>query len=100
MPLRTVLWRAAVTNLFNPKIVLFYVAFLPQFVVPARGNAAPQFFILGAVFVVIGLLADAAIAVLGGRVGEWLMKRRRAETILNRIAGAVFVGLAIRLLAP
>jgi threonine/homoserine/homoserine lactone efflux protein len=98
-PLGTVLWRAAVTNLLNPKIVLFYVAFLPQFVDPGRGSGTLQFLLLGVVFVVIGLLIDSAIALLGGQVGG-LLRHRGAETVLSRIAGTVFIGLAIRLLIP
>lgn len=99
VPLGTVLWRATATNLLNPKIVLFYVAFLPQFVDPDRGAATLQFLLLGAVFVVIGLVIDSVIAVLGGQVGGWL-HRKGAENVLSRIAGAVFVALAIRLLIP
>lgn len=94
--LRTVLWRAAVTNLLNPKIVLFYVAFLPQFVDPRRGSASLQFLILGAMFVLIGLVIDSAIALLGGQVNGWI-QHPAANWMLKRVAGTVFVGLAVRL---
>lgn len=99
VPLRVVLSRATVTNLLNPKIVLFYVAFLPQFVDNQRGNPTAQFLVLGLVFVVVGFLVDSAIAVLGGHVGKWL-QHRGAQRLLNRIAAAVFVGLAARLMIP
>ncbi len=99
-PLRTVLWRATVTNLLNPKIVLFYVAFLPQFVDVDRGHTTAQFLVLGAVFVVVGLVVDSLIAVFGGGAGRWLLRHRAAETVLHRIAGTVFIGLGIRLLIP
>ncbi|HEX6075178.1 MAG TPA: LysE family translocator [Micromonosporaceae bacterium] len=99
VPLRVVLWRAAATNVFNPKIVLFYVAFLPQFVDGQRGNVTAQFLILGLVFVIIGLLVDSAVALLGGHVNRWL-KHRSPQRVLNRIAAAVFFGLAVRLIIP
>ncbi|GAB3834237.1 LysE family translocator [Dactylosporangium cerinum] len=96
---RRVLWRATVTNLLNPKIVLFYLAFLPQFVDAGRGHPTLQLLILGLTFVVVGLLIDAVIGVTAGRLGRWLQRRASAQTILNRIAGTVFIALAVRLAA-
>jgi threonine/homoserine/homoserine lactone efflux protein len=100
VPMRTVLWRATMTNLLNPKIILFYVAFLPQFVNRSLGHTTLQFLILGVIFVVMGLIADFAVALLGGRVGEWLLWRKNARVGINRAAAIVFVGLAVRLLLP
>ena len=100
VPMRTVLWRATMTNLLNPKIILFYVAFLPQFVNRSLGHTTLQFLILGVIFVIMGLIADFAVALLGGRVGEWLLWRKNARVGINRAAAVVFVGLAVRLLLP
>nr|MDT0661516.1 LysE family translocator [Micromonospora sp. DSM 115978] len=97
VPMRTVLWRATMTNLLNPKIVLFYLAFLPQFVDADRGRPGVQLLILGLLFVVVGLLVDSAIALTAGWLGEWLQRRHRLDKLLNRIAGTVFVALAARL---
>lgn len=96
-PLRAVLVRAAVTNLLNPKIVLFYLAFLPQFVDRDRGHPTGQLLVLGLTFVVVGLVIDGTIGFLAGRLGSWLQRRRRADGILNRVAGTVFFTLAVRL---
>lgn len=94
---RRVLWRATVTNILNPKIVLFYLAFLPQFVDADRGNTTVQLLVLGLTFVVVGLVIDAMIGVAAGRLGTWLQRRKGADTVLNRVAGTVFIALAVRL---
>ncbi len=93
----TILRRATITNLLNPKIVLFYLAFLPQFVNPGRGSTTAQLAVLALLFVLMGLLVDAIIAVAAGQLGDWLRTRHSVEKILHRIAGTVFMVLAARL---
>ena len=97
VPLRTVFARAVLTNLLNPKIVLFYLAFLPQFTDPGRAPLGVQFLLLGLVFVVLGLVVDTSIALLSGRIGRLLVRRPNASRRLNEAAGLVFFGLAARL---
>jgi threonine/homoserine/homoserine lactone efflux protein len=94
----TVLRRGFLTNLLNPKVIVFFAAFLPQFVVPQSGPVILQFLLLGALFTAVGFLVDAGVAVVGGRARTLLARRPGVPRALERISGFVFVGLGIRLL--
>lgn len=89
--------RGMVMNLTNPKVLVFFLAFLPQFADPARGGMAQQLMVLGLVFMVSTLLVFGAIACFSGVFGAWLLRSARARQALNRVAGLVFLGLAARL---
>ena len=89
--------RGMVMNLTNPKVLIFFLAFLPQFANPALGNVAPQIMLLGVVFMLATLLVFGAIAVFSGTFGTLLLRSERAQRWLNRAAGVVFLGLAVRL---
>ncbi len=86
------------TNLLNPKVILFFAAFLPQFVAPERGTVILQFLFLGAVFTCLGLLVDSVIAVVSGRARSLISQRPGTLRLLSRLSSVVFVGLGIRLL--
>ncbi len=89
--------RGIVMNVTNPKVAIFFLAFLPQFADPERGSLPVQVFVLGAIFAVSALLIFSLISLMAGYLGEWLRRSSRAQVILNRVAGAVFVALALRL---
>lgn len=89
--------RGMVMNLTNPKVLIFFLAFLPQFANPALGSVAPQIMLLGIVFMLATLLVFGAIAVFSGTFGTLLLRSARAQRWLNRAAGVVFLGLAVRL---
>ena len=89
--------RGIVMNVANPKVSLFFLAFLPQFADPARGPLAPQFILLGSVFIVATLLVFGSIALAAARLGQWLAHSPGTRTWLNRIAALIFVALAARL---
>jgi threonine/homoserine/homoserine lactone efflux protein len=89
--------RGMVMNLTNPKVLIFFLAFLPQFADPARGSVAAQLMVLGVVFMLATLLVFGAIACFSGAFGAMLLRSARAQTVLNRVAGLVFLGLAVRL---
>jgi len=99
-PPRRLFLKGLAVNAINPKVVLFFLAFLPQFVEPARGHAAWQIGQLGLVFTLQALLVFGAIGWFAGGVGERLQRRPALGLWLDRIAGLVFVGLGLRLLAP
>lgn len=91
--------RGIVMNLTNPKVAIFFLAFLPQFADPAIGPVAVQVVVLGGLFIIATMLVFGAIAFFGGLLASWLSGSDTAQIIMNRIAGLVFVGLALRLLA-
>ncbi|PLC55637.1 threonine transporter RhtB [Pollutimonas nitritireducens] len=89
--------RGIVMNLTNPKVSLFFLAFLPQFTHTARGSVAMQTLALGGLFMLATLLVFGAIALCSDLLGERIQRSQRAQRLLNRIAGVVFLGLALRL---
>jgi threonine/homoserine/homoserine lactone efflux protein len=86
--------RGLITNLLNPKMALFSIAFLPQFIDPHRGVAL-QFFVLGACFVALEIVVDGTVGILAGRCKR-VLRGRRATRNLNIAAGSVFLGLGAR----
>ena len=90
--------RGIIMNVTNPKVAIFFLAFLPQFVDPARGAVPMQIVVLGGVFMAAGLIVFSAIAWAAGRLGAWLRRSARAQQVINRLAGTIFVLLACRLL--
>lgn len=94
---RTVFRQGVVTSVLNPKVALFFLAFLPQFVDPGAGPAAPQLLLLGMLFNTSGTLVNVAVALAASRAGEWSRSRFGASGVLSRLTGVVFVGLGLRL---
>lgn len=90
--------RGVILNVTNPKVAIFFLAFLPQFANPENGSMISQMLILGAVFMLVTLCVFGGIALAAGKVGAWLRNSKKAQIGMNRFAGLVFVLLAIRLL--
>ena len=85
-------------NISNPKVALFFLAFLPQFTQPELGSVTLQLCLLGALFSVAALLVFNLIAFFSGQLGERLANSGKAQSILNKLAGTVFTGLAVKLI--
>ncbi|MEM6407964.1 MAG: LysE family translocator [Pseudomonadota bacterium] len=89
--------RGLIMNVANPKVTLFILAFLPQFVDPGQGSLIAQFYQLGGLFFLVTLCVFGTIAIAAGSLGTWLNRSPGAQILLNRFAGLVFVALALRL---
>jgi threonine/homoserine/homoserine lactone efflux protein len=89
--------RGIIMNLTNPKVSLFFLAFLPQFTSPERGSVALQTLSLGLLFMLATLIVFGGIAYFSGTFGAVMQRSQRAQKILNRAAAVVFLGLAMKL---
>jgi threonine/homoserine/homoserine lactone efflux protein len=90
-------YQGVVTNVLNPKVALFFLAYLPQFTKAGRGSIAWQIIFLGLLFNVSGTLVNVVVARLGGRIGEGFKKRPAFARKQRWITGAVFIALGLRL---
>jgi threonine/homoserine/homoserine lactone efflux protein len=87
--------KGALVQLLNPKIAIFFLAFLPQFVDSSRGPIAIQILVLGTFFTLLAILSDGAYVLLAGAVGGWLRSGRRAQRRLAKLSGGVYIGLGV-----
>ncbi|WP_216215154.1 LysE family translocator [Amycolatopsis aidingensis] len=86
--------RGFLVNLSNPKIMLFFTAFLPQFLGEATANPVFQLLMLGVVLQALGLLSDLAVGYAAGAVRDWVLLRSRVRVLLDRLSAGVYGGLA------
>ncbi len=82
-------------NALNPKIAVFFLAFLPQFVDPAAGAVTRQVLFLGLLYVLLGLLTDGAYALLAGHVRNWVGRRLQQSPWPRHASGLVYIGLGV-----
>lgn len=89
--------RGIVMNITNPKVSIFFLAFLPQFANPASGHLKLQLMELGGIFIVCSLLVFGMVSLLAGKLGNWFSQSPKAEVVMNKVAGSVFAALAVKL---
>ena len=96
-PLATIFRQSVIGNMLNPKVTLFFVVFLPQFVDPHGAQRVTlQMFELGALFMLQTAAIFSLFGMCAGTIGAWLKRRPRAGVWLDRLAGATFVAIGIR----
>ena len=89
--------KAVVTGVLNPKVALFFLAFLPQFVDQAHGSAFLQFVLLGSIIAAIDMVYESILAIIAGGISSRVMNNVRVRVWRERITGLALVGLGIRL---
>jgi threonine/homoserine/homoserine lactone efflux protein len=85
------------TNVLNPKVALFFLAFLPQFVIPSHSHSAISFLILGMTFITTGTIWCLCLAVFASLLTGKILRKRWYSNLLQKISGGVFIGLGIHL---
>ena len=89
-----VFYQSVLVQILNPKVALFFLAFLPQFVDPSRGAAWTQIIVLGATLAFLGLFTDGLYALLGGTAGGWIRKRGGSLRRAGRyVTGGIYIAL-------
>lgn len=89
-------WQGVFTNVLNPKVALFFLAFLPQFIHPENGNTGLQILLLGLWFNFSGTIVNIVVAMLFGKLGNWLADKQVFIKWQNKITGLLLVGLGIK----
>jgi threonine/homoserine/homoserine lactone efflux protein len=84
-----------VVNILNPKVALFFLSFLPQFIDPAQGNVTTQALVLGMVFVLLGCITDSTYSLLASSLRHVLLRGRALPVFRRWVAGTVFIGLGL-----
>lgn len=92
-PLLSVFQQSVIVEVTNPKTALFFIALLPQFVVPESGPVSQQLLILGIIVTISALPCDVLVAVSSSKISNWLLKHERAQQIQNRISGSILFAM-------
>ena len=89
-------WQGVLTNVLNPKVALFFLAFLPQFIHPEKGNTSMQILLLGLWFNFSGTIVNCIVALLFGKLGNWLSDKQAFIKWQSKITGLLLIGLGIK----
>lgn len=94
---RQLFWQGVLSNVLNPKIAIFFLAFLPQFVDRGSGQVTLQLIALGLTFAFLGLLFLLSVGYSSGTLGGWITSRPQVARFLGRLSGGILVALGVRL---
>ena len=89
-----------IMNLFNPKVMIFFLAFFPGFLWNSSEGTVSQFYILGITFMVVSFIAFSGIALLAGSISNYLLQHKKVGLYLKWLQIIVFIGIAIFILIP
>ena len=92
-PLLSVFQQSVIVEVTNPKTALFFIALLPQFVVPESGPVSQQLLILGIIVTISALPCDILVAVSSSKISNWLLRHERAQQIQDRISGSILFAM-------
>jgi threonine/homoserine/homoserine lactone efflux protein len=98
--LATIYRQSVIGNVLNPKVTLFFLAFLPQFVNAPAGHVGMQMALLGAIFMAQTVVIFGTVAIFSGMIGRWLRTKPVIGERLNAFAGVTFIALGIRVALP
>ena len=95
----SLVWQGILSNVSNPKIVVFFFAFLPQFVDPKSAHPTLDLVLLGVLYAAMGLVVKVAVGLAAGSLSERILRKPRMMVWINRASGTILVGLGLRLAA-
>lgn len=90
-------WQGVLSNVLNPKIAIFFLAFLPQFVDKGSSQVTLQLIVLGLTFATLGLVFLLTVGYSSGTIGRWITRRPQYAEFLGRVSGGILIGLGVRL---
>jgi threonine/homoserine/homoserine lactone efflux protein len=93
---RKIFWQGVITNVLNPKVALFFLAFLPQFINTKSGNATVQILFLGVWFNIGGTFVNIIVALLFGKIGKWLSQSAKFVQWQKRVTGGILIALGLK----
>jgi len=95
----SIYWQGVLVSVLNPKVAIFFLAFLPQFVVEGAGSNGAQLFLHGSLIIVVAAFIEPPLIMAGSRLGSFLKKNRQVGLWMDRGLGALFIALGARLAA-
>jgi threonine/homoserine/homoserine lactone efflux protein len=95
----SLVWQGILSNVSNPKIVVFFFAFLPQFVDPKSAHPTLDLVLLGVLYAAMGLVVKVGVGLAAGSLSERILRKPRMMVWINRVSGTILVGLGLRLAA-
>ena len=98
-PLFTVFRESIIVEVTNPKTALFFIALLPQFVVPESGPVSQQLLVFGLIVMISALPCDVLVAISSSKASDWLIKHKRAQQVQERVSGSILLGMGAYIVA-